>query len=484
MSNPNHIPAGVPEGGQFTFGLVGGYSFGDDPIPWDSISRDPIDVPLKTINSMKNDLIELGYAQEDIVGIALDGLHGLSEQDKFGRINGTIIGLYNEEARLTPLEESVKVAVQRSGEQLAAGGKIYGLANDDGTYQVVHTLTGQMEQWVDSAPQLRPYEAIVMNQNTGTMRRGGFFIPVGNPVLVDANNVSSQMNDRMSDATTGLGRSLGSGDYAGRLTVGLVTDSDGKPLLQNGIFCENNERVIAEGYADQLGADIMKPYRPEDIVNPVAGDPSSLHVPGMHVVSSNTGGIQTGILNDQKGRSRKNPLSGGQIAKLVNLHRKLQAERYAEKGRAGCARSEKQRKRDLENAKIRRARNKQATTEQEAGREPIKLKGGGWLFKGEKGYNAARASAISAGTADSKTLTTSMSGATARAEEAQSKRQRARRSDRRYRENRRRIADAKAKGLNVVKYYPSGRRKGEMKLAIEGDEDYETALMNPTARTT
>lgn len=486
MSNPNHLPAGIPEGGQFTFAKVGGLAFDDG---WDFFSPQQNGSPWvpavidasKITNEGWNQIIEslegMGITSNDLLKEALNGadLKSLSPAERNRLIQNYAQEVYRD-GLTSPLARSINAAINQYPEVIVAGGSIVGLAKDDGTFQIGHTMTPQMADIANNMPPLKDDQMIIFNQGTGTMRQGSCYgVPVGKPIVVPAGASADEVNGLISDATRKLGRDLGSDAHAGRMTVGMTKDENGDTVIQGTVLCEANEKGVAEDYAKKFGSEVKKGLKPTDIVNPIAitDVPGMLHTQDMHVVSSNFGGIQAG---------RMNPSSIPQSSReaMQKLHHQMQEQRSKERG--SKARSAEQKQRDLENAKIRRARNKQAIEEGKAGREPVKIKGG-WLFKGEKGYDAARAASVDTNKdgVDFKSRSVNMTASEARAAETQAKRQSKLRRDRKYSERKAKINEAKASGKKAVKYYPSGKRRGEVELAVEGDKNYAEALKNPTA---
>lgn len=493
MSNPNHLPPGIPEGGQFTFAKVGGLAFEDgfgaaspqspERSPWEPAVINPAYLSDDEKKHITDTLKELGYTGDDILTEALDGKDPstLSPEER-ARIAAEYSQKVYKEGLIHPLERSLSVAMQLCPEVLEAGGNVVGLAHDNGTYQIGHTLTGQMEDILNNMPPLDEGEMYVYNPGTGTLRQGGGYgVPVGKPIVVPPGATSSKINGLIDSAATKIGRDIGSSAYAGRMMIGVTTDQDGNVLIQPTIHCEANEKGIAEGYAKKLGVDVNTVLKPGDIVNPIAYTdiPGSLHTTDFHSVKGNFGNIQTGRMNQKD-------IPNASKEMMVQMHRKMQEERKNEVGRKEPSPEQKaaKKKRDSENAKKRRERTKLAKEEAAKGREPIKVKNG-WLMKGERGYEAAYAQSVKDGASSVgfNARAANITVAEARAADNQSRRQKSRRSDRRYKERKQQIREAHENGQKCVKYYPSGKnRKGEVEIAVEGDKNYEKALKNPTCK--
>lgn len=509
MANPHHLPAGRPDGGQFTFSFVGGFVAGGG-IPWEVATADPKDIPDASIIPMYEALASIGYTDEDLFSenARRHPTDPTNQDERKRRLKDTIRSLYFGKAIASPLAQSLVVATDRYGDTIARGGQVKALANDDGSYQLVHTTNNSVSTYMNGLSEIGGSQAVVYNQRTGTLRRGAYCVPVGKPRRIAGTSVdrgrrnrltevaretearqgkvAAEVNKRITDSTTREGRRLGSDDYAGRMSVSVFRGKSGDLYIQDCILCDRHERTIADMYAKELGSSVFSATRPKDIVNPIAGDTNTLHTDDFAVVKSDFGGMSAGVVADT---GRKSKVPEAVAEQMFNQHDEMKRRRDDEyqkaHGKPRPEKTEEQRQRERLLGKARRLRRNQAMREQEAGRNPIKVKGG-WLFQGEEGYDEALIQAVRAEKPEMMSTYDSVQKSTSDAIKGQQKRQAervsARDRKRLQRERDKAIKNANAQGLKAVKYRVDDTRSGTLAVAIEGTPEYDQALKMRTAQ--
>lgn len=503
MPNPNHLPAGRPDGGQFTFAAVGGYIPGQ--IPWEYAEAPTSEIPPEIIASMYNSLHRVGIKDAQISATyrRLHPDNAKTPEEAKRWLDEVIRDTYFSNAATMPVQNALVVASDKYRDVINNGGQVLALANDDGSYQTVHTTNNSVSAYLNSIPQLKDGKAVVYNQRTGTLRRGAFCVPVGKPRKIAGTSVprgrrnratetaretprrqakvAEALNRQITSSASEASRALGSDDYAGRISVAVMKDKDGSLIIQDVILCESHEQDIAKMYAEELHQKVLKATRPDEILNPEVGDPSMLHTDDMHVVDSNFGGISAGVMNDT---GRKSQITDAAAEQMFARHDSLRAERDKEYekayGHPRPTKTDEQREHERALDKKRRLRRKQAKIEEAAGREPIKVKGRGYLFAGEKGYEEAKDAAVRAEKLKADMLAKKIRRATSQAKASQTKRQTEKVSARdRKREQRARqkaIRQANRDGLRAVTYREDDSRSGKMLVAIEGSKEFEAAI--------
>lgn len=524
MSNPNRIPAGVHEGGQYTFGKLGGLIYGGnwgiepDKLHGDRkwVDRVPDFNPWGHLNdhnwgAMSQDLQSVGALMDKEGGELIRKIQGLKQAEKQRLIVGYTENRYHNLVT-GPAEEAIRIACGKNPELLAQGGEMKVLANDNGSFQLAVTPTRNQSEYLDGIKSIAPGEAVVVNPSTGALRKGVYFVPTGkrgDSQSLGKTPLSQALADRMTDSEHQSGRDLGSTQYGGRLVVGATQGPNGETVTTTGVLCEANELEVAQGYAESFGTEVLSTTSPKGVVNPIATsllghaspeDQTVLHSTDFFVSGNNSGGIQFGKEEDTAGRGyskRPTPEERAQARHIAQEDARLRSERTKESGYR--PRSEEQKKRDLENAAVRRSREKEARRiilenakkRPEDRKPPIKVRGG-LLLPGELGYDAALKDAQQTSKDFSKdgTVKAPKTKNSYEYEDRQRRRQRKRAASKasndRYKENVKRIHQAIDEGRDGVTWYPDGesdgKRRGKKCVSLEGDKDYERASRCRNAR--
>ena len=532
--NYNHLPAGRFDGGQFTFATVGGNMPGlhsgpvgrrnpYDPVDPEMMATDPSQISDETANAMRRGLAGVGVGDKEL----LDGfkrkygsVKGHTPDEFRSLLKGLIRDTYFGVGVRGGVEASLRTGVGRHQELVNAGGQVKALGNDDGSWQAVHTTNNSVAVYLDSLEEIKSGQAVAYNPKTGVLRSDGYVIPIpGASRTIGANSTrqskrnrlnaeatngqrnakraSDIVNDMITDSSSASSRQIGNGKFAGRVGVSIMEDENGNLIAQNCVICETNEADIAAMYAEKLGSEVQRVNRPASVVNPEPGDTGMLHEGGVAISESDFGGVAAGVDKDTGYRSQ---VSGEDAKRAFELHdqlRKQRDEEYkaAHDGQPRPEKSDEKRQHEALLRKQRRMRKDEAEAQQAAGEDPIRLKGGGYIFKGEtieRGgqkftyddikSGAELPSGVGKGRAKSQA-----SSAAGEAMEAEKKRQatkvgnRSRKQQQRAREAA--IREANSKGLDAITYREGkDKASGKTVLVVQGDPGYEEAKGYKTAK--
>lgn len=531
--NFNHLPGGRPDGGQFTYADVGGMVMPMNVVSNpEHIATPTADIPGETLGAMLGELEKRDITQDELAKLTSERYPTPPRDfnEIIDRLNETIRDSYYKEVIAGRVATSAAVAIDRHQEAVANGGLIKVLANDDGSFQIIHGTNNSVSSYLDSLTEMREGEAAVYNPKTGTLRTDARIVPIPgtaqkigasrtpqskrnglNRVATDADRrgkkASKIINRRISDSTTKEGRQLGSGEYAGRIGVCVCQNDDGDLVVQNCIICEANEGAIAEMYSKVLGGEVLKATRPApEVINSEPGDTSILHEGGMYISKSDFGGTAGGTARDKTTRDKRgNVTSVSQVSPEAAQHmfdrhdqiRKQREEEY-EKAHGGKKKPEKteakrQHESLLRKMRAMRRRRAEASILDEDG--PIRLKGGGYVFPGEtvtrRGqtltYDEIKDGATFADGIGNKAANAQGKVASEESVASEKRRQntkignRNRKQQQRAREEAIRKANAQGKGAVT---YREGKDKasGKTILVIEGEPGYAEALGYKTAK--
>lgn len=542
--NFNHLPSGRPDGGQFTFADVGGrvmpyydmrpnQDVNEDasPIKPEHIAAPVSQIPDAAIMVMQSELRQHGVDDDEIVRRSKEKLGKAklagkniptSWEDMENNLNEVIRDSYFTDVVGGRVGASVRTMIDRNSEVIANGGVVRALANDDGSFQILHGTSNTVSMYLDRISDVGEGSAVVYNPKSGVLRSDALIVPIPktaqrigaassdqskrnrlNGVALNADRrgrkASRIVNKRIGDATSVAGRQLGSGDYAGRIGVCIAKDDNGDLVVQNCIICDGHEGEIADMYAKELGMDILRASRPApDVSNPEPGDPSILHEGGMYVGKSDFGGISAGVKMDKGKRSQ---VSSEDAQKMFDRHDELKKQRddeyrRAHDGEERPAKTERQREHERLLRKQRKLRRMRAEKAIGTENEPIRLKGGGYIFPGEtikrggKEYtyedimngNVQESKGVGQRVANerSKKEGTTAVG-TAKRRQTIKEGNKNRKQQQRAREAAIKKAHAEGKGAVTFR---EGKNKasGRTILVIEGEPGYEEALKYKTAK--
>lgn len=550
--NPHHLPAGRPDGGQFTFSFVGAYI--PTAIDWDIIATRPEDLQPEQMDTMRRFLRASGVPDGKLVGM-LQGFVAKNPRatagERYNFLAGRIQAGYRMGTAISPVGLALGDAMDNNAELLAFGGNIRPLANDSGDTQMIASTNRVASTWLDSFPEINRGEALVYNAYTGRLRTSGYCVPLeppkrtvgtsssdrtrrnaANAFAVDAprktGRFTKTMDRLIASRSTKGGRLFGSDDYAGRIQYCAVKNADGSTSMQPCLMFDSHEADLARMYADELGSAPLKTSRAaQDTLNTEVGKAGTLHEDGVVLVGdlhSHGDGLSQ---RDYDEKRRKGTLSDADVRQkafqdaMFAQHDAIAAQRADEARRAGRAvptKTPEQREQERENARRRRLNNKRARELQELGFEPIKRRGGGWIFPGELARNIdgtpaldrngrpslatvnpdyARARAAIKSGLSGDQLTAAVDAArgqrhedTEAAAKEQERRARTKMDNRARRANKRardKAADeASASGKRVVRISEPNpknpRMQGRVVQFVEGDEGFAEALKNPTAQ--
>ncbi len=426
--NFNHLPAGRPDGGQFTFTAVGGHAIprydimlgmdGEENAPETRIKPEHIagpasNIPKAALLAMRAELNRNGVSDAEINRRTVEHLGGLgvagSKSELIKGMQSVIRDSYFNDVVGGRISASVQATIDRNNEAVANGGVVRPLYNDDGSYQILHATNNSVSLYLDRIEDIDGSRAAVYNPRSGVLRTDARIVPIPgttqrigaasseqskrnrlNGIATNAERrnrkASRIINKRIGDATSMVGRQLGSGAYAGRIGVCVIKDENGDLAVSNCIICDAHEGDIANMYAKQLGSDVRRASRPApEVSNPEPGDPSILHEGGMFVGKSDFGGISSGVRMDKGRRSQVSPEAAQSMFAHHDEMRKQRDEEYR-KAHGGQERPEKtdsQREHERLLRKQRKLRRDRAEKSIGTDHEGIRLKGGGYIFPGE-----------------------------------------------------------------------------------------------------
>jgi hypothetical protein len=487
---------------------------------------DPNSIPSGALSVMRMELMSHGIDDNEISRRLMErygGKSGPTSWDAlFGNLNGVIRDSYFNDVIGGRLGASVRSAIDRHSETIANGGQVRSLANDNGAFQILHCTNNSVSMYLDSISDITDGSAVVYNPKSGVLRTEAVAIPIPgtaqrigaasseqskrnrlNGVATNADRrnrkASRILNKRLGDATTSAGRQLSSGEYAGRIAVCVAKNDDGDLVIQNCVLCDPHEKEIVEMYSKQLGTDPLRASRPApEVSNPEPGDPSILHENGMYVGKSDFGGISAGVKLDKGERSQVSPEDA---KRMFDQHDELKRKRDEEyrKAHGGKERPEKteaQREHERLLRKQRKLRRTRAEKAIGTENEPIRLKGGGYIFpcetikRGGKEYTyddilnggAQEAKGVgmkAANEQSQKEGTTAVN--TARRRQTIKEGNKNRKQQQRAREAA--IKKANAEGKGAVTYREGGdKATGRTILVVEGEPGYKEALKFKTAK--
>lgn len=524
--NFNHLPAGRPDGGQFTFAEVGGVVMPTSAPIDPGYSVAPAEsIPEEVVSAMQDELFKVGVSRQELIGEMIQKhRENPFGQEEFNRLFTEVIrNRYYTDVVCGRIGTSLQVEMSRNQEALANGGIVKALSKDDGSYQIVHSTNDSVAMYLDNLTDLREGEAAVYNPKTGRLRVDARIVPIpGTSLLIGANRTpqsirnglnqaatngprrakkaSKLVNKRITDATTAEGRQISSGGYAGRIGVCVSQDSDGNLMLQNCIICETNEGAIAEMYAKELGTDVLKASRPDDkVINAEPGSPDVRHEGNIYIGESDFGGAASGVANDTGKRAQVSPEAAQNMFKHHDEMQKQREEEYkkAHNGKDRPVKTDEQRQHEAYLRKRRAMRKKAAEGTVGLDDEAIRLKGGGYIFPGEtikRGGREYTYDDIKSGS------TVDLSGVprSTRKEVGNQGAQDAMTSEKRRQniklgnKNRKQqqrareeaIRKANAEGRSAVTYREGkDKASGKTVLLFEGDPGYQEALKYKTAKT-
>lgn len=495
------------------------------PIDAEHMAAPVADIPQEAIEAMRSELARAGIGPERIRQHLLSKLSGMSKagsvEEGAASFNEAIRDLYFSGVVGGRVGASVDTAIDRFGEEVYNGGQIKALANDDGSFQIVHGTNSTVSMWLDNLTDMDAGSAAVYNPKTGRLRADARIVPIpGTDLNIGANSsaqskrnrannaavngnrrarkASREVNKRLSDPRTTEGRQLSSDDYAGRVGLCVCQDDQGNLVLQNCIICETNEGGIAEMYARELGTDVMKATIPDaGVINSEPGDTSIFHEKGMYIGKSDFGAMAAGVRRDKGKHSQVSPDVAKRMFAQNDAIRKQRDEEY-KKAHGGQSRPEKtEAKREHERLLRKQRALRRSKAEQSIGteNEAIRLRGGGYIFPGEtisRGgrkftYDEIKAGAEISNGVNRSEATKSASKAATEAVDKETKRQniklgnKNRKQQQRAREEAIRKANADGRGAVT---YREGKDKasGKTILLFEGDPGYEEALGYKTAK--
>ena len=532
--NYNHLPAGRFDGGQFTFANVGGNMPGlhagpvgqrspYEPVDPEMMATDPSHISDETANAMRRGLAGVGIGDKEL----LDGFRrkygsvkGHAPEEFRSLLKGLIRDTYFNVGVRSGVEASLRTGVRRHQELINAGGQVKALGNDDGSWQAVHTTNNSVAVYLDSLEEIKAGQAVAYNPKTGVLRSDGYVIPIpGATRTIGANSTrqskrnrlnaeatngqrnakraSDIVNSMITDSSSASSRKIGSGAFAGRVGVCISEDENGNLIAQNCVICETNEANIAEMYAEQLGSEIRRVNRPAGVMTPEPGDTGMLHEDGVAISESDFGGVAAGVDKDTGHRSK---VSEEDAKRMFDLHDQLKKQRddeykVAHDGQPRPEKTDEKRQHEALLRKQRRMRKDEAEAQQAAGEDPIRLKGGGFIFKGEtieRGgqkytYDDIKNGALLPSGVAREQAKSQASTAAGDAVKAAKKRQATKVGNRNRKQQQRAreaaIKEANSKGLDAITYREGkDKASGKTILVVQGDPGYEEAKGYKTAK--